>query len=321
MNSENLKVLFVVNVNNFGHSQSGIFTFRQFLCLQEIKNIRVSKIDLPVHQNKFFSYLSLAFKIRKMSQNYDIIHAHHSYSILLSWVFKKKNTRLVGTFLSDGENNFRFKFRWFNKLLYYLTQMICDHVIIKNDQSVIWSKKSSVIGNPVNTDKFQSKNQLDCKKKIGLTYNRYIGIIISGNIHRLEKNITEYHRIIYNLRNKYYPLVINDVSPDEICDYINCCDFVLVPSKFEGSPNVVKEALACGVPVVSRDVGDVKKLLYGLQSCYVYDDPSEINIELLEKLIDGLNPVTLRKRVIDFYGTEAEVATKIVRIYEGLISI
>ena len=112
--------------------------------------------------------------------------------------------------------------------------------------------------------------------------------------------------------------MINNITPDAICDYINCCDFIIVPSLFEGSPNAVKEALACGVPVVSRDVGDVKKLISGLECCHVYYDPIEIDMHLLTKLSSKLDRNTLRKRVANFYGTEAEVASNLAQIYQEI---
>ena len=318
MTSKNLRVLFVVNVPNFGTQQGGIFTYRQFLSLKKFKGINVSKIDLPIHNNKLVSYLKFAMQIRKMSNNYDILHAHHSYSIILGWLFKKKKSKLIGTFLSDRENNFRFKIKWVNKLFFYFTQMICDHAIVKNDQSIIWPNKCLVLGNPVNTEKFQIKDNLWCKKKIGVSEENVIGIVISGDLNRPEKNLSEYHNIMSTLKGEYSPLVINNINPDDMCDYINCCEFIIVTSKFEGSPNAVKEALACGVPVISRDVGDVKKLLLGLNCCHVYTDPNEINIKLLKELRGNVERDLLRKQVSDFYGTEAEVAAKLIKIYQEI---
>jgi teichuronic acid biosynthesis glycosyltransferase TuaC len=51
--------------------------------------------------------------------------------------------------------------------------------------------------------------------------------------------------------------------------YYNAADVVLLTSKWEGSPNVVKEALACNVPVVSTPVGDVAEWLKGIEGCEI----------------------------------------------------
>ena len=60
----------------------------------------------------------------------------------------------------------------------------------------------------------------------------------------------------------------------------------MLTSSREGSPNVVKEALACNLPVVSVDVGDVRERLAGIESCLVCytDDPGAIAAALEQVL-------------------------------------
>ena len=66
-------------------------------------------------------------------------------------------------------------------------------------------------------------------------------------------------------------LVVLDGSaaPDEIPHYMNAADVLLVTSRTEGSPTVVQEAMACNLPVVSVDVGDVRERLEGVKDCAV----------------------------------------------------
>ena len=51
------------------------------------------------------------------------------------------------------------------------------------------------------------------------------------------------------------------ISPNDIPNYLNAADCLLVTSETEGGPTIVKEAMACNLPVVSVDVGDVRELL------------------------------------------------------------
>lgn len=73
-------------------------------------------------------------------------------------------------------------------------------------------------------------------------------------------------------------------------EIINASDLLVLSSHFEGSPTVVKEALACNVPVVSTDCGDVKYVLDGLEKCYIaeftpYSMSDKINRSLKDSKI------------------------------------
>ncbi len=54
---------------------------------------------------------------------------------------------------------------------------------------------------------------------------------------------------------------LKPVAHKRIPEIMNCADALVLCSKFEGMPTVVIEALTCGVPVVSTDVGGVNKVV------------------------------------------------------------
>src|SRR5439155_17115093 len=62
---------------------------------------------------------------------------------------------------------------------------------------------------------------------------------------------------------------VDSVPHDRVPTYINAANAVLLTSVTEGSPNIVKEALACEVAVVSVDVGDVSERLAGIDGCFI----------------------------------------------------
>jgi glycosyltransferase involved in cell wall biosynthesis len=73
---------------------------------------------------------------------------------------------------------------------------------------------------------------------------------------------------------------VSGVPHDRMPLYMNAADALLLTSRHEGSPNVVKEALGCNLPIVATDVGDVSLRLDGV-------DPSAVG-ETDEELVDGL---------------------------------
>ena len=68
---------------------------------------------------------------------------------------------------------------------------------------------------------------------------------------------------------------------------MNEADLALLTSFTEGSPQFIKEALACGTPIVSTDVGDVKEQLYGVPNSIITSfDPVEIS-RAIEKILNS----------------------------------
>jgi glycosyltransferase involved in cell wall biosynthesis len=96
--------------------------------------------------------------------------------------------------------------------------------------------------------------------------------------------------------------------------YMNACDVLLLTSLHEGSPNAVKEALACNLPVVSVDVGDVRERVDSVEGSVVCEDdrPDTIATALAEVLsrsgrvdsrsaVSHLDERVLTRRVISVY--------------------
>lgn len=93
-----------------------------------------------------------------------------------------------------------------------------------------------------------------------------------------------------------------EVSNTQIPELINCADLLALTSYYEGSPNVVKESIACNIPIVSVDVGDVKSVIENLDKCYIANyDKNNFSEKLLKVLHDD--------KKIDIY-LEAKKYTK-----------
>ena len=97
---------------------------------------------------------------------------------------------------------------------------------------------------------------------------------------------------------------------------------LLMTSKTEGSPQVVKEAMACGCPIVSVDVGDVAERIEEVEGCYVVPtrDPKDI-ANALQKAIEFEGRTNGREKIISMGLSNEEVAEKLVTIYKEVLKV
>ena len=98
------------------------------------------------------------------------------------------------------------------------------------------------------------------------------------------------------------------------------CNALLMTSKSEGSPQVVKEAMACGCPIVSVDVGDVAERIEGVKGGYVVPTRNPIDIaHALHKAINFEGRTNGRERIIDMKLSNEQVAKRLLEIYNQVL--
>ena len=107
---------------------------------------------------------------------------------------------------------------------------------------------------------------------------------------------------------------------DQVNALMYNCDALLMTSKTEGSPQVIKEAMACGCPIVSVDVGDVAERVEGVDGCYVVSsrEPAAI-AEALQQALAFSGKTNGRQRIIEMGLSNTQVAKRLVEIYERLL--
>jgi teichuronic acid biosynthesis glycosyltransferase TuaC len=110
---------------------------------------------------------------------------------------------------------------------------------------------------------------------------------------------------------------LRGVLHNEVPMWLNASDLVLLTSLHEGSPTVVKEALACNVPVVSVDVGDVRERIEGIEGCYLaLPDASDLAAKL-RLIYARRSRVDGRIKIQDL--SLQHVARRLMQFYEDVL--
>ena len=119
------------------------------------------------------------------------------------------------------------------------------------------------------------------------------------------------------LASRLILLELKGYNRDQVTALMYNCDALLMTSKTEGSPQVIKEAMACGRPIVSVDVGDVAERTSGVEGCYLVPsrEPAAI-AEALQQAISFKGRTNGRERIIEMGLTNEQIAEHLITIYK-----
>jgi glycosyltransferase involved in cell wall biosynthesis len=300
----------------------GIHIKEQIEALKKYKLIN-SEVYFINGREKKNNYLKSIFKIRKKisEKQYDLVHIHYGVSGLFL-LFFKPNIPVVIT-LHSGEL-YRKKGLFSHLVQKKLTLSILkrsDKIIVLNDDTAasLEKYKGKIIKLPCGLD-------LQVFKKMSTNKNTdSILIGFPGNKARKEKNFKLFSEIINLLRktNTIEIAEFHQLTRNEVVEKLNQIDLLLMTSTVEGSPQIIKEAMACNKPIVSTNVGDVKDLLKGVKNSFLIDsyDP-EVFIEPLRQIINlpqDQRTSNGREKLAKLELDSIAVSEKLYSIYKELI--
>jgi len=264
------KILYVTNMYpTLEHPFFGIFVKEQ---IDALKNIFLFEENVylinGLHRSKF-EYLKSIFTIPYliMKNKPDIIHIHYGISGLFL-IFFRPNIPIYLTlhgcdFLDHGSNRWQV---WISKVI----AKKVDQIFVQNqemkDLGVTINLNTEILTCGVDTSFF---NPEDAKLQ---KFDKKV-IIFPSSPEREEKNyplfVNVISRLEIELNEKIIIKCIDKMSRIEIRDLLSSADCLLMTSISEGSPQVIKEALSCGLPVISVPVGNVKEMVDGVPNCSV----------------------------------------------------
>lgn len=281
-----MKILFVYR--GYGSNQLNSVIDSQYNAL--IKNdIKVDKFTIM--KGGVSGYLKALISLIKYLQNtnHDIIHAHYSYSGFVSRLATSKPVicSLMGSDLLQEKSTIKLITFLFYKYFWSKT-------IVKSEQMKKNLPNSEVLPNGVDFENFRPADKIYSAKLVGFNLNHHNIIFVAHSPNSKVKNLSLAKKSIELTNNNKIKLhIISNKTFEEMPYYYNAADLLLLTSLSEGSPNVIKEAMACNCPIVSTDVGDIKQLFDNTEGCYI---TSFNENEIAKKINEALNYVIRYKK-------------------------
>lgn len=280
----------------------------------------------------FFGYARNVPKLRRRLRNgyFDLLHAHYGLSGLITLVARKKE-KLVVSFMGDdllGSNrpggSVTFMSRVMVRLNIFFSRYFYDHCIVKSSEmyDVLPVNRKSIIPNGVDLAVFKPADRNEARSKIGAKPGEKLAIFV-GSPDRFEKNHALASEAVSRSEYKNLRLMnVQDIDQKMLPYYYNAADVLLLSSFHEGSPNVIKEAMACNCPVVSTDVGDVRELTAGVEGCYIAsynasDFAAKIDYALM--LSNSGKRSGGREKVISSGLDDKRFSARLIEVYNSLL--
>lgn len=281
----------------------------------------------------FYNSLGAFSKVRNAAKSFDIVHVHFGglYALMI-WcaligVKSKKFITFHGTDIHakaiKTSKSFKRKLKiWLNQKASFLSIRLFDRCGFVASEMMGYvpkrlnsqmQKKAFLQSLGVDYSTFKIIDKKDAKAQLGMKQNiKYVLFSDISNTSIKRRDLAE--AIIKELAPEYELCIMCGVKPDQVPLYINACDFLLLTSDEEGSPNIIREALSLNKPVFSVQVGDASIQLAGLaNSCIISRNPREA-ASVIRKYMDKeytdntrlmlqnrLDFIKINRSVVDLY--------------------
>jgi len=294
-----MKVLHVVGIYpTVENPQGGVFIRSQ---IESLKKKGISCDVCVLEGTGISKYLRGIGQVRKKlkEDEYDLIHAHYAYT---GWTVKLASLLpLIVSFMGNdvyGDTNRKGKYPLSTKVIHALSTIVLSRLsswsIVKSVRMISGfpNNKVTIIPNGVDLEIFYPKQVV--RAELGLDDNKKYVLFTSNpdkSDRRNEKRFdiaVESVKLVRDKMPETEMVWLEKKKQEEVAKYLNAVDCLLLTSEHEGSPNMVKEALACNLPVISRDVGDVAERIKGVKNCYIISrHPNQIAETLVAFLGKG----------------------------------
>lgn len=300
--------------------------------LRQFNSLREAGVELEIVEMRGIpklKYMQRLPRIRRLARNADLVHAHYGYCGLLARAQWKRPVvvSFMGSDVNGSMRDGQFAGirshceSWVNRKL---TSRLASTVIVKSAAmaEALSPIQSYVIPNGVDLELFRPSERRTARTELGFAHDQKL-VLFPGCPQRPNKGFALAEEVVAQLRQSQFPNIklveLWNIAPRDVPRYLNACDVMLLASLAEGSPNVVKEAMACNLPVVASPVGDVKELLGGVPGNKICDRTVMAMTDAIANLLRQEIPSRGRERIQDLGLSLREVALKVMHVYRTVL--
>ena len=261
-------------------------------------------------------------RARLSRRRYDLVHAQWGQSALLAL---PKKIPLVTTFRGsdlEGVVSETGRYTVSGRILKIISKLMArasDQVIVVSESlaSHLPNLHCHVVPSGVDLTLFRPIPQEEARRRLGLPMEKLL-VCFAASPNRAVKRYSLAREAVTLLAPRFdVDLIVTSGVPRSLMPYyFSACDALLLTSSHEGSPNVLKEALACDLPVVSVDVGDARQRLSSVDGCFVCADARpETLAKSLSQVLEARRRIQGVAAVRDL--SEGELASRVLAVYRS----
>ena len=261
-------------------------------------------------------------KIREFKP--DIIHAHYGLCGMVAVLAARKEVPVVVT-CHNGETLTKYGNIITSLALRRAEYTICvaQHIY---DKLYLKPKRYCIQPCGIDLKDLPLTDKHAAMKEMGLSDEK-VNILFGGSFANARKNAPLAKAALEKLENErisgageFNLIEMKGFNRHQVAMLLNGCDMLLLPTKSEGSPQVLKEAMACNCPVVATDVADIAFLLEGVTNSYVTTfDPKDVS-DKIQRVIDCGERTNGRERIEELRLDNPQVAETILGIYKSVLT-
>lgn len=286
--------------------------------VEALKRVGCEIVFFGVKGKRMKGYLKNLSALKKaiMSFQPNVIHAHYGLSGLLANL--QREVPVVTTYHgSDINDKTVFPFSRIAMRLSAWNIFVSQKTMLK----VGTRKNCTVLACGIDLCNMQITEKSEARRLMGLEAGK-VYVLFAGAFDNPVKNAALAKETVGLLHDSRMELMeLKSYSREQVNLLMCAADAFLLTSFSEGSPQVIKEAMACGCPIVSVDVGDVKERIEGLEGCFVstMHNAQELAI-LLQKALSFEGRTKGREKLMVDGLDNNVVAQQLVGIYKKVVS-